>query len=485
MRDRKLVLVSNRLPFVVENADGAPRLQAACGGLISALRPLLRDTSACWIGWSGGENDGELASLFEAESSSTCRFLPVFLSRQERELFYDGFCNEILWPLFHDLQSRCNFDPRYWRAYEEVNRKFAVAALDALDAGDFLWVHDYHLMLLGSELQHGAAGSRMGYFHHIPFPPPDIFEKLPWRERILRSLLGFGRIGLQSERDRRNLIACLRRCLGPVHTRTRGEISQVMTCGMRAEIGVHPISVDFGGLAAQAASGEVAGLADRLRAQLAGCQIVLGVDRMDYTKGIPERLRAFQLLLQRNAELRGRVTLLQVVVPSREQIPMYTELKSLTERLVSEINGQFASAGWTPIHYLHRAIPAAELLAAYRAASVALVTPLKDGMNLVAKEFCAACVEDEAVLVLSEFAGAAVELQCGALLVNPYDSDAVATTLLRALDMPSRERRVRMQRMRRYLRSHDVFRWCRSACEGLDGSRHPVEREVPMYASAG
>lgn len=459
MTRQRLVIVSNRLPITVSRNTTGWHLQPSCGGLVTALDPLLRDSGGCWVGWTGTEYDPEVLNLLQ-EGSSHYPLVPVFLTAAEKACFYHGCSNEIIWPLFHDLQSRCNFDPAYWSVYSDVNEKFADAVASVANGDDFVWVHDYHLMLLAGALRRRALPLKLAYFHHIPFPPPDIFEKLPWRREILGALLQFNTLGFQTERDRRNFIACVRRYLPDVHIHRSGQTVLARGKDLYVAVGSFPISIAYQEFATQALQPDVAAKTGDIRRNLSGSRIVVGVDRLDYTKGIPQRLLAFRALLERYPELRSHVTLVQVVVPSREEIPCYHELKQSIELLVSQINGEYAVPGWIPVHYMHRCLSPAELVAFYRAADAALITSLKDGMNLVAKEFCAANVEESGVLVLSEFAGAAGQLNCGALLVNPYDSIGVADALRRALLMDPEERRQRMHRMREAVRKEDVFDWC-------------------------
>ncbi len=465
MSGGKLVVVSNRLPVSVERSDAGIRLQPSCGGLVTAMRPLLKGSGGCWVGWTGTDAEPAIADLLvrhgEASGYSP---VPVFLTASEKADFYYGCCNEIIWPLFHDLQSRCVFNPTYWDVYREVNDKFADAVESVAGRDDFVWVQDYHLMMLADALCGREARLKLGYFHHIPFPPPDIFEHLPWREDILRALLQFNTIGFQTVRDQRNFIASLRRCQRDVHVQDIGDKLLVRSRGLAATVGVFPISIDYQEFANEAASAEATAMASEVQRNLTPSQIVLGIDRLDYTKGIPERLHAFRALLRDYPEVHGLIAMVQIVVPSRAEIPHYRELKLAIERLVSEINGEYGRPGWVPVHYYYRCVSRAELLAFYRAADIALITPLKDGMNLVAKEFCASRPNDDGVLILSEFAGAATELRCGALLVNPNDTRAVASALYRAFRMSGREQHVRMWRMRHHLRRHDVFHWRDAFC---------------------
>ena len=458
----RLVVASNRLPFALVREGEDWRVEPGSGGLVTALRPVLRDRGGRWIGWSGATEE-ELPDPQEILARSTERFgyelVPVSLTSEERDRFYLGFSNEVIWPLFHDLVSMCRFDPAYWHAYEAVNRKFAeVTARDARP-GDFVWVHDYHLMGMAGELRRIGIGSRIAFFLHIPFPPLDIFLKLPWRFPVLRSLLEHDLVGFQTIRDRRNFLQCVRLLFPEARVSGKGAVVTVRWEGREVRVGTFPISIDSRQFGRIARRPEVREKAAQLRADETDRRIVLGVDRLDYTKGLLQKLEAFRRRLTLEPDLRGTVSLVQVVVPSREEIPGYREHRTAIERLVGEINGQFTRSGWVPIHYIHRSLEGPRLPAYYLVADIALVTPLKDGMNLVAKEYCATRLADDGVLVLSEFAGAAAELQNGAMLVNPYDLEGVAETLRRALAMPASERADRMRRLRRTVRDRDIYHW--------------------------
>ena len=460
---QRLVVVSNRLPYVFKRDGGRWRTEHGAGGLVSALLPVLRDRGGAWIGWPGTpETDAELAAAVAAAGNEIGFSLqPVLLDENAVQDFYHGFANEIIWPLFHDLKSLCNFEPGYWRTYKEVNRKFAETVLtDCGAASDFIWVHDYHLMNVAAELRALGCRSKIGFFLHIPFPPPDIFFNLPWRLTLLNALLQYDLIGLQTVRDRRNFIQCLRELMSDVSVQGKGPVVTLTVENRTLRLGSFPISIDYNAFMRQAATEEVAHRAQELHRLLPKRKLVLGVDRLDYTKGIPQRLQAFRTALERYPELRERLSLIQVVVPSRELIPEYHELKTRIEQLVGQINGNFMRpGGWVPVWYAYGSLSRTDLLAYYRAADMALITPLKDGMNLVAKEYCACSIEEDCVLILSEFAGAAAQLQRGALLVNPYDIEGVADTLHRAFTMSEEERRARMRRLRRSIRESDIFWW--------------------------
>jgi trehalose 6-phosphate synthase len=456
----RLIVVSNRLPVEVKHRGGGPRLSRSAGGLATALDSIWRFTHGSWVGWAGAA-DSERANelLAKAARGRPYGFKAVPLSRDEISKFYSGFANEIIWPLFHDMPSRCNFDPEYWEVYQRVNRRFAQAAVEVTNGKDVIWAHDYHLMLMGRYLREAGKMTTAGFFLHIPFPAPDIFEKLPWRKTILKSLLQYDMLGFQTDRDRWNFVSCLERIVPEAHSIREDPFMAVALEGRRTRIGTFPISIAFEEFANHAASRDVEELSNQFRHELSNKFLVLGVDRLDYTKGIPERLRAFRILLRRYPELRHRVTLLQVVVPSREEIPNYKDLRREVELLVSQINGEFTEGGWVPIHYMHRNLTRKQLLTYYRAADIALITSLKDGMNLVAKEFCAAQVDEMGVVIISEFAGASAELQHGAIVVNPNDLAGIAEAIHKACVMPGEEKRARMRLLRDIVRTYSVQNW--------------------------
>src|SRR5581483_9366167 len=334
-----LILVSNRLPASIEPGPDGPVLKPSSGGLVTALRPVLEARKGYWIGWPGEECediDDIHRLLRNTGDNSACRLVPVSLTTDERKGFYSGFSNELIWPLFHDLQSRCNFDPLYWKTYVDVNQKFAQVVARVAKNDSVVWVHDYHLMLIGDFLRQSGLNCRLGFFLHIPFPPLDIFEKLPWRSQIMRALFEFDVIGLQTARDQQNFVGCVRRFLPEVNLHRDHEQFQANVDGRNVQIGSFPIGIDFDEFADEAEQTNVAQRAAEIRREIGGRQIVLGVDRLDYTKGVPERLKAFRLLLASHKELQRQISLVQIVVPSRENIPKYQELKLEIETLTSQ-----------------------------------------------------------------------------------------------------------------------------------------------------
>lgn len=461
MTGRRFVAVSNRLPVSVSR-DAAGRLQArpGSGGLVTALAPVLSNRGGLWVGWPGTERTPDLDSILKHASGEAGYVLrPVHLEQADAELFYNGFANGVIWPLFHDLPSHCTFSPEAWLAYQRANERFAAVVAECCTEADHIWVHDYHLMRVAEELRALGVTTRLGYFLHIPFPPLDMFLRLPWRAEVLKALLAYDLVGFQTLRDRRNFLYCVRRLLPEWQVRGKGSVVTAKNSDREVRVGTFPISIDYAEFEGRARTPGVQKAAATLRSQLGDRVMVLGVDRLDYTKGIPEKLEAFRRALRRYPELKGTVTLVQIAVPSRQSVPEYRDLRAQIDQLVGEINGEFTKDGWAPIHYLFRSLDRDTLLAYYRAADVCLLTPLKDGMNLVAKEYCACRIDGQGTLILSEFAGAASQMHRWALTVNPHDVDGVADAIHRACSMPPGEQRNRMRHLRRTVRTNDIYRW--------------------------
>ncbi|BDQ34795.1 trehalose-6-phosphate synthase [Pseudodesulfovibrio portus] len=458
---KRLVVVSNRLPAALKHEDGRWTVKQGAGGLVTAMAPVLRNRGGVWIGWSGAaEPDVDVEGLlsdFSAEAGYELCTVP--LTRQEVDDYYYGFSNEIIWPLFHDLQSRCRFHPRYWRAYLDVNFKFAEVVARRTTSDDYLWIQDYHLMHQAFFLKSMGVKRNTGFFLHIPFPTPDIFMKLPWRWKVIQALTEYDLLGFQTMQDRRNFVRCLRRLMPETRVEGRGAAVTVRLGNRSFRLGAFPISIDYNQFSELAGREDVARKAFELKEALRHRKIILGVDRLDYTKGIPERIRSIQTLLKRYPDLKGRVNFVQIAVPSREEVGEYKDLRQEIEQLVGRVNGEFSIPGWVPVHYHYRNLPVDELVAYYAAADIALVTPLRDGMNLVAKEYCACNNSEDGVLVLSEFAGAAAQLQRNAYLVNPYDMDGIAKALHRALHWDRDERHSSMSKLRDQVRRNNIFWW--------------------------
>ena len=462
-RSRKLIIASNRLPFVLERDGDSWKLIPGSGGLVTAMAPVLRDRGGIWIGWPGIAGTEDIsAQLAVASTDAGFDMKPVYLEEEDVKQYYIGLSNEVLWPLFHDLQSFCNFDPSYWQAYIDINARFAGVIRENSGPDDFIWVHDYHLLATASELKKLGTHTNIGLFLHIPFPPLDIFAKLPWRTEILNSMLAYDIVGFQTLRDRRNFLQCLRTFVDDISIVGKGQVLTAKSDDRTVRIGHFPISIDYDEFSQMAESREVADAAWYIHEDIPKGKIVLGVDRLDYTKGIPYRLRAFEDFLGKHPELHREITLVQVVVPSRRNIPVYEDLKIEIERMVGDINGRFTRSGWVPIHYIFRSLSRPELLGYYRTAEIALITPLKDGMNLVAKEYCASNIEQSGVLILSEFAGAAPQMKKGAILVNPYNIEEVSGAIFDAWSMNLRERRTRMKKLQSSVAKNDIYWWVNS-----------------------
>ncbi len=454
--ERRVVVVANRLPVAFDEESG--EWNTSPGGLVSALTPILQRTKGSWVGWSGiSDRD------FEPFGHSGINQVPVTLSQEEYEEFYVGFCNGTLWPLYHDSVRAPEFHRHWWRPYEAVNRRFSEVAAKNLGANDVAWVQDYQLQLVPQMIRDLTPVHRIGFYLHIPFPPVELFAKLPWRGPVLEGLLGADVLAFQSRSSRTNFAVAARRLVGAT-----GSSRKLEWQGREVVLQVAPIGIDTTEFERKATSDETTALAAEIRTQLGEPDVViLGVDRLDYTKGIDLRMRALQTLLEKRPDLIGNIAFIQIAVPSREDVEAYQQIRADIEGLVGRINGDFAEVGRPPIHYLYRSVPFDELIAHYRAADVMFVTPLRDGMNLVAKEYVATRYDNTGALILSEFAGAAEQLT-QAFLVNPFDLNALADTLNEAIDTASVRGNAPMKALRRSVSRHDVFWWA-DRCLGALG----------------
>jgi trehalose 6-phosphate synthase/phosphatase len=439
-----VLVVSNRLPVTLSRSGRGLEARPSPGGLVTALEPVLRRRGGTWIGWPGTElrRNERLPHV-----DLPYRIDPVGLSDTEVTRYYYGFSNRALWPLLHSMMERARFDPREWDTYELVNARFAERAAAAAAGADFVWVHDYHLLRTPRHLRRLLPDGRIAFFLHTPFPPYDVFRILPWAREILRGLLGCDLVGFHVRDYALNFIHCVERMLA---ARVDCEKLLIEEGDRTIRVGAFPLGIDFERFEELAkAAPETARTRER---------VVLGVDRLDYTKGIPNRIRAFDRLLELHPEYREQITLVQIAVPTRSQVSEYRALKREIDELVGQVNGRFGTAAWAPIRYLYRGFPHERLAALYRDAEVALVTPLRDGMNLVAKEFVACQVEQPGVLVLSHLAGTA-ETMHEAIRVNPYDVEETANALDRALTMGEPERLSRLAALRKRERRDNVYAW--------------------------
>jgi len=450
-----LLVVANRLPVDVSlGDDGEPTWTRSPGGLVTALAPVMAQAEGAWVGW-GGSPDLEL-DPFEVDGT---QLVPVPLSEDEVARYYEGFSNDTLWPLYHDTIAAPQFHRPWWDAYQRVNRRFAQAAADQAAQGATVWVHDYQLQLVPKYLRELRPDLRIGYFHHIPFPPLEIFTQLPWRKQVVEGLLGADLVGFQRAGDASNFVRVVRRLTDET---TRGQVVTLMRHGKvdrHVRAAAFPISIDSGAFDELARTPEVQERARQIRRELGDPEVLLlGVDRLDYTKGIRHRIKAYGELLEDGRLSPSTTTLVQVASPSRENVGAYQQLRDDVELLVGRINGDHGQVGHAPVQYLHQSFPMDEMAALYLAADVMLVTALRDGMNLVAKEYVAARSDDRGALVLSEFTGAADELS-GAILVNPHDIDGMKDAITYAVHIDVREARKRMRRLRRRVLGHDVTAW--------------------------
>jgi trehalose 6-phosphate synthase len=445
------VVVANRLPVDrVENPDGSVSWRTSPGGLVTAFEPVMRSHHGAWVGWPGAP-DEELEP-FENEG---LQLVPVPISAAEVAAYYEGFSNDTLWPLYHDVIAPPSFHRDWWEAYVLVNQRFANRTAEVADRDAVVWVQDYQLQLVPQMLRQLRPDLRIGFFLHIPFPPTELFGQLPWRNQILEGLLGADLVGFQLPGGAQNFVRLVRQRL---HLETRRD-RITMPDGREVLARAYPISIDTEGLQELAASAPIAARAEQIRHDLDDPEVLfLGVDRLDYTKGLPERIQAFGELVSDGVIDADRAVLVQVATPSRERVDQYRLLRDDIDRLVGRINGDIGRIGRPPITYLHTSFPRDEMAALYRAADVMVVTPLRDGMNLVAKEYVACRQGDNGALVLSEFAGAAHELR-QAYLVNPHDINGLKDRMVEAMNDSSRNKARRMKLMRRQVAEHDIDRW--------------------------
>ncbi|MCY1044200.1 bifunctional alpha,alpha-trehalose-phosphate synthase (UDP-forming)/trehalose-phosphatase [Corallococcus sp. bb12-1] len=467
----RLLLVSNRLPVTVKVEKDSVSVGRSAGGLATGLSRPHERSGGLWIGWPGDVSRLTDAQRTKVEGQlAELNCVPLYLSASEVSRFYEGYSNRVLWPLCHYMLDRIPRQDRDWDAYRKANERFADLAAKHYQPGDTIWVHDYQLMLVPGLLRERLPNARIGYFHHIPFPSSEIFSTLPRRAELLKGLLGADLIGFHAVSYVRHFSGTLLRQLG-----LDTDIDRILFQGREVRVGAFPMGIDataFETLAQEpAVLEEVKVLHERAHDE----RLLLGIDRLDYTKGIPRRLLAVQRVLERSPALRGRLRFIQVAVPSRTEVKAYAEYRETVDELVGRINGQYGTVHSTPVHYLYRSLNEKQLVSLYRGTDVMLVTPVRDGMNLVAKEFCAARPDEDGVLVLSEFAGAASEMR-DALLINPYDVEGMADAIEEALEMPKAERQQRMRCLRAGVKARDVHWWVDSFLGRLQGLKSVEER---------
>lgn len=459
---QRLLIISNRLPVSVEKRKRGLRFEPSIGGLATGLKSFYKSYNSTWIGWPGIN----LEKIKEEQQDVEARLLsegcyPVFLSQDEIEDYYHGFCNKTIWPLFHYYPSYTVYSKDLWEAYERVNRVFADAVAEVAEHGDTIWIHDYQLMLLPKLIRERLPGATIGFFLHIPFPSFEIFRLLPWRIQILEGLLGTDLIGFHTYDYAQHFLNSVHRLLGYEDT-----MGQIIFTDRLIKADVFPMGIDYEEYSSYARDWRVQREVSKLRERVGNCKIILSIDRMDYTKGIPQRLEAFSLFLEMNPQYRERVILFLVVVPSRIKVEHYAALKKQIDELVGAINGKYGSIGFTPIQYVYRSLPFHSLIALYNMADVALITPLRDGMNLIAKEYIAAKTDGKGVLILSETAGAAKELG-EAIIINVNNQEEIVQALEEALAMPEEEQIERNRIMQKRLQRYNVMQWANDFIDRL------------------
>jgi len=453
----RLVIISNRLPVTIKKKKKELIYYPSAGGLATGLNSLDEGLNKIWIGWPGQEitDDWERASV--RRDLSKDGLIPVFLSQEDIKLYYEGFSNKSIWPHFHYFTQYTNYNDDYWEAYKKVNRQFADAVLKELREDDLVWVHDYQLMLLPAMIREEFPNISIGFFLHIPFPSYEIFRILPWREEILAGILGADQIGFHTFGYMRHFLSASYRIAGYEHNFGRLNVDNRVV-----NVDVFPMGIDYDKYAhpSDHFDNQSEGEDSEMIRKLAGSRrLIVSIDRLDYTKGIPQRIRAFALFLKRHPEYHRKVTLVMLVVPSRTNVDQYQELKHEVDELVGQINGEYAAFDWTPIKYFYRSLQFPDLTTLYHQTDIALITPLRDGMNLVAKEFVASKEESKkGVLILSEMAGASNELT-EALSVNPQDANDIVDTLVEALQMDEDEQRQRLEEMQKKLKKYNVRHW--------------------------
>lgn len=461
----KTIIVSNRLPVSIEKEGEKIISKPSAGGLATGLGSIYKSGDNIWVGWPGlfPENEQEASAVTKELTKDSMR--PVFLSNEEYLNYYEGFSNSTIWPQFHYFTQYTEFNQDYWDAYVQVNEKFCEAILQYAEDGDIIWVQDYQLLLLPKLLREKLPSASIGYFHHIPFPSYEIFRMLPWRKEMLEGVLGADMIGYHTYDDMRHFLSAVSRIVGPDH-----EMGHLRHDDRIITVDALPMGIDYEKFEKAAISKETQREIKEYYASMHTKQLMLSIDRLDYSKGIPGRLKALDKFYEKYPEFQGKVSLILLVVPSRDQVESYAALKNEIELLVGRINGKYSAMNWTPVHYFYRSLPFSKLSALYSMSDVALVTPLRDGMNLVAKEFVASKLDQTGVLILSEMAGAAKELN-EAIIINPNDQDQLVEAMHEALTMPQEEQTRRITDLQDKTRRYDIHKWVKVFMKGLEETK--------------
>ncbi len=462
---RPITIISNRAPYQLRKHFGQLHHEKNIGGLVSVLDEIMCQSGGTWIAWGEKGDIPEQVGIPLDRPRYSLRL--IHLTDLEVNQYYHGFSNRVLWPLSHYFLDRCHFGSEYWNGYREVNEKFAKAFREGSQDQDLIWIHDFHLTLLPSLLRRDRPNLSIGFFWHIPFPASPVFRVLPWREEILRGLLGSDLIGFQLPLHAENFFQSVE---DVVKVPVNRDSSSINYDGRIIRVGVFPVGIDFDKWNDLASSPPLAERARELSKEVGVENIILGVDRLDYTKGILERLYAYERLLEKYPEFHSRVCMIQIAVPSRTRVEEYRTLRREIDETIGRITGRFSKRKWIPLRYLYRAFAIEDLVAYYLAADLALITPLRDGMNLVAKEYVASRMQEDGSLILSEFTGAAATLT-DAILVNPYDIEGLADAIHFALCMPKDEKHRRMKQLRCAVKDKDIYWWCASFLKSLAGEK--------------
>jgi trehalose 6-phosphate synthase/phosphatase len=458
----KTIIVSNRLPISLRHRNGRFEFKPSAGGLATGLGSIYKEGENIWIGWPGNTVDDPEQRAEIILELHELKMAPVFLSKEDVEEFYEGFSNETLWPAFHYFTQYIVYNPEHWEAYVRVNQKFCDAILKKAGPDDTIWIHDYQLLLLPQMLREVLPNATIAFFQHIPFPSYEIMRMIPWRKELLTGMCGADLLGFHTYDDMRHFLSAVGRLTG-----LSSESGYIQAENRIINVDSFPMGIDYDKYAKQAKSKKTLRFVEEFGRQVEGQKLLLTIDRLDYSKGIPQRIQAFNQLLEQHKELHGKVSMIMIVVPSRDKVQSYKELKEEIDLLVGRINSEYSTLTWVPVHYFYRSFPFEELSAFYNMSDIALVTPLRDGMNLVCKEFVASKTDQTGVLILSEMAGASKELQ-DAILVNPNDRQGVVDAIFNALSMPLEEQVARMNSMQESLKKYDVFQWVKVFMDRLD-----------------
>jgi trehalose 6-phosphate synthase len=473
---RPIAVISNRAPYqLIKKPSGQLVSEKTVGGLVSVLDEVMCQAGGLWIAW--GEKGDIAQGIGVPVGGPKYSLSLVSLTDQEVRNFYQGFSNRVLWPLSHYFLDRCHFRTEYWKSYRGVNEKFAASFREHFTGRELVWIHDFHLTLVPGLVRKERSDCSIGFFWHIPFPASPVFRVLPWREEVLRGLLGSDLIGFQLPVHAENFLQSVMDVIKVPVDRKTGCIRYE---GRTVRVAAFPVGIDCRRWNEMASSPGATERAQQLRKELGVERLILGVDRLDYTKGILERLLAYEVFLEKYPEFHRKVCLMQIAVPSRTRVDEYRILRREIDEAIGRITGRFSTRRWIPLRYLYKAFPIEELVTYYLAADVSLITPLRDGMNLVAKEYIASKVDGSGSLILSEFAGASATLS-NATLVNPYNIEELADAIRLSLSMPETERKARMQQLRQAVTEKDVYWWCESFLKSLVAGNQERNLDAKKY----